>query len=394
MEGLPDDERLFYCYIVNKVRFETRKEPTQFKGISSTYFQNFIGSRYRQYINQLRDWRIIHISEHYQNADGHGFPKAYRLHRSALESPFVKVRFQKKQAHSLEDHSILTDEMAEFVLANCKRVGIKTDLAPQMSDVDEVDAEDFAERIFYGQYNVRYGRKVIRLYHTIIEMPSAARTNLVFSEDPTVHLCEYDVKSCHPVLLLSIMEDKKEKDALRQLLNGDIYTTIANESGVTDDRDTIKKDFLKFANGKTRNYFHRYFRKHFPRVTQYIDEHKDGVAAWGQNGEALIMVKEVPQWLMGSAGSRAAQSLNTKNSSKSSLTSWGNPEDILYVPMHDGWLGIEREEMRIGNFVRDRFYEHTQFWVTITKKDLVTGNEATLMKGAPAVPVEQVTWHR
>src|SRR5258708_2803356 len=76
IDGLPEQEQIFYCYVVHKVRYETRKEPTQFKGVSSTYFQNFIGSRYRRYIVQLRDWRIIEVSDHYQNNEGRGFCKS------------------------------------------------------------------------------------------------------------------------------------------------------------------------------------------------------------------------------------------------------------------------------------------------------------------------------
>lgn len=62
--------------------------------------------------------------------------------------------------------------------------------------------------------------------------------------------------------------------------------------------------------------------------------------------------------------------------------------------MHDGWLGVERDEMRIGNYVRDRFYNYTRFWVTITKKDLVTGKEGILLEGRPVIAVEQMTRHR
>ena len=399
IEGLPEEERLFYCYIVNKVRYETRKDPTQFEGISSTYFQNFIGSRYRRYIEQLRDWRIIEIFassgvEHYLNAEGHGFPKAYRLHRSAIEAPKVKVRFKKKQAQPLKDDSELTDEVTEFVLANCKRIGVKADLVTQANDTDEVDAEHFAERLYWGQFNVRYGGEVSRMFHTIIEMRSTARANLVFKEDPAVHLCEYDVKSCHPVLLLQIMEDEKEKADLMELLSGDFYSTVANECGEARERDTIKLDFLKFANGRTRNYFHRYFTNHFPRLTKHLDEHKDGVAAFGQNAEAVILVSDVPRWLMDSAGRAEPTGSSNLKPSKSSLTSWGNPGSAFYIPMHDGWLGIERDELRIAKYVRDRFFEYTRFWVTITKKDLATGNEAILLDRAPVHAVERMPRHR
>src|SRR4051812_8041703 len=79
IEGLSEVERLYYCYVVNKVRYETRDNPDQYQSISSKYFQNFIGSRYRQYIDQLRDWQIIQVSDHYLNASGQGFCKAYRL---------------------------------------------------------------------------------------------------------------------------------------------------------------------------------------------------------------------------------------------------------------------------------------------------------------------------
>ena len=265
---------------------------------------------------------------------------------------------------------------------------------PGHSDDAEVDAEEFAEKIYWGQFNVKYGTNVQRLYHSVIEMRETARPNLLFKENPAVHLCEYDVKSCHPVLLLTIMEDQKEKDKLVELLSGDFYSTVAKESGVTRDRDIIKLDFLYFANGRTRNYFQRYFRSHFPLLTKHLDEHKEGVAAFGQNGEAVIMVDEVPRWLMDSVGSADPKPTNSLKPSKSSLTSWGKPGDILYVPMHDGWLGIERDEMRIGNYVRDCFYKETTFWVTITKKDLATGKEAILLKEAPKVPVEQMTRYR
>jgi len=394
IEGLPDQERLFYCYIVNKVRYETKDEPRQFEGISSTYFQNFIGSGYRRYVEQLRKWHIIHVNDHYLNADGHGFTKAYRLHEEALEAPIVKVNFKKKQAQPLKDHSEITDEVAKFVLANCQRVGVKEELATQASEEAEVDAEDFAERIYWGQFNVRYGGKVSRMFHTVIEMPSTARANLVFKEDPAIHLCEYDVKSCHPVLLLAIMEDEREKDGLKELLKGDFYSTVANECGEARERDAIKMDFLKFANGRTRNYFHRYFTDHFPRLTNYLDEHKDGVAAFGQNGEAVIMVDEVPRWLMDSAGHAQPTGSSNIKPSKSSLTSWGNPGSVFYIPCHDGWLGIERDELKIADFVRDRFHEYTRFWVTITKKDLATGNEAILLERAPVHAAERMPRYR
>jgi hypothetical protein len=67
-----------------------------------------------------------------------------------------------------------------------------------------------------------------------------------------------------------------------------------------------------------------------------------------------------------------------------SLTSRGNsPDGFLYIPMHDGWLGIERDEQRIASVVRGEFHRRLGYWVGITKKKLETGEETVLVKGAP-----------
>jgi len=66
------------------------------------------------------------------------------------------------------------------------------------------------------------------------------------------------------------------------------------------------------------------------------------------------------------------------------------PEGIFYIPIHHGWLGIERDASRIAEVVRERFYKRLGNWGTITKTDLAAGKEAILMRGAPAtdsVPV-------
>jgi hypothetical protein len=58
IQDLPDDVRLNYCYIVSKVIIETKKRPALYASISSAYFKNFVGSEYRDYLNQLsEDWQ-------------------------------------------------------------------------------------------------------------------------------------------------------------------------------------------------------------------------------------------------------------------------------------------------------------------------------------------------
>ncbi len=76
--------------------------------------------------------------------------------------------------------------------------------------------------------------------------------------------------------------------------------------------------------------------------------------------------------------------LNNIKQSTLSLTSRGNPdEEILYIPMHDGWLGIEQHEQQIADTVRNEFHRRLGYWVGITKTKLATGEETVLVKGAP-----------
>ncbi len=66
----------------------------------------------------------------------------------------------------------------------------------QADVVDEVDAEDWAERIHFEAFNVRYSAHAKRLYHTAILMPKVARKNLILKSDASMPLFEYDIKSC------------------------------------------------------------------------------------------------------------------------------------------------------------------------------------------------------
>ena len=258
IKGLPEEKQIFYCYIVSKVVIETKKYPTMHKGISSKYFKNFIGSKYGDYLKTLDgDWKLIEINHAYWSGED-GFCKGYRLSASALAAKKVKVRFQKKQVHRLKDKSDLADDVAEFVYRNLKRLTVRTDLLPQADVIDEVDAETEAERVHFEQLNVHYSPHAKRLFHAAITMSKVARKNLLFKADPAVPLFEYDVRSCTPVILLGIADDPAEKTTLKLLLDADIYSTIANESGVVKDRDDIKEDFMKFVNGSIPNYVYTF----------------------------------------------------------------------------------------------------------------------------------------
>jgi hypothetical protein len=383
IQNLPPESQVHFCFIVSKVVIATKKFPTQFKGIQSTYFKNFVGSKYRDYLNSLDQWDIIEINDQYLNDNGQGFPKSYRLRPAALAAPKVKVCFRKKQVHPPKDKSELTDDVTEFVHRNLKRLTMRTNLLPQANTIDEVAAEDWAKAIHFEQFNVHYSPKAKRLYHAAITMPKVARKNFILKADASVPLFEFDVKSCTPVILLGITEDPAERATLTSLVDGDIYTAIANESGVAKARDDIKRDFMVFLNGSIPNYVHTFFNKHMPKLTQRVMGSKgaeQGMAWFGQRVESEIMAQKVPRQLMGSG----SPSNNVQKNKLNSLTCGGNPDEgILYIPMHDGWLGVERDEQRIAATVRQEFFRRLGYWVGITKTELATGTETVLLSGPP-----------
>ncbi len=57
IQGLPEDEQRFYCFIVSKVIVTSKKHPAQYQPISSKYFKDFIGSEYRDLMETLKGWR-------------------------------------------------------------------------------------------------------------------------------------------------------------------------------------------------------------------------------------------------------------------------------------------------------------------------------------------------
>jgi hypothetical protein len=382
IHNLPEEIQVFFCYIVSKIVIESKKHPTLYHPIASKYFNDFVGSEYRDFLNLLVGWKIIEINEAYQNDAGKGFTKSYRLHPTALAVSTVKLDFKKKVVQPLRDKSDLKDDVAEFVHDNLKRLDVKTDLLPQDSAIDEVDAVDWAERIHFQQFNVHYSPKAKRLYHAAISMPKIARRNLILKADASVPLFEYDVKSCMPVILLGLIQDPAERATLTALLDGDIYTTIANEQGVTKIRADIKDDFLMFVNGAVRNYVYTFFHQHLPTLAERLVANKGAKAstAWfGQRVESEIMGQEVPRQLM-----QTVTAPSSVNYLPLSLTSRGNsPDGILYIPMHDGWLGVERDEQRIADTVRNEFHRRLGYWVGITKTKLETGDKIVLAEGPP-----------
>ena len=391
LPGLSAEDQLNFSRVASEVVIKTKKNPVLYKPIPSKRFKDTVGTNYKKFVDQLAEWQIIQVNPRYRSTGERTFCMSYRLTHRAAAAEKRKIWFEKKVVQPLKDRSKLTDDVAAFVHRNLQRLAIRADLLPQADVIDEVAAEQWAETIYRQQFNLKYSGNVKRMFHSVIVMPRVARRNLILKDTPTTPLYEYDIKSCHPVLMLALVKKSGEDaKAFTDLLDGDIYSTVARECGVEADRDDMKVDFLKFANGKAKNYFHAYFSERFPKLVQFMDKNKKKMAWFCQAVEAKIMTQIVPRLLMCSGNQGATSTLNL---TQESLICGGDSE-CFYIPMHDGWLGVERDEAKIAAAVREDFSNRVGFRVTITKTPVAGGEKATLPEWRPTVAVKRITRHR
>lgn len=160
-------------------------------------------------------------------------------------------------------------------------------------------------------------------------MPSEGRRNLRHYCQP---LIEYDIKACHPFLLVTLIDDAGERKRYAELLAADIYTEIGKAMGIPE-RERVKSAFLRVVNTerKDREWYQRepvlqFFQERFPRFTRSVLSVRTDLAITLQNFEAELMVQR--------------------------LGTYCRTEGLFWIPQHDGWLSIVSD----GEAIRD--YAH------------------------------------
>lgn len=342
-------EREFCCYIQSKVLRETHDDPARFVNIGARYWQSKCGGTYSHWIDLLVTYGELIVNDRYLKGQKNrsGFTKSYRIPSTALASGLRAIDFKGK-AKSLKDRTNLSnsDGIIAYVHECASRLTVPVELLPVQCSVRDASGHEYCRRIFFGDFNIRYGPNGGRLYHSIIEMPRESRSNLVFKEDKSP-LIEYDIKSCHPVLLLPLISCPIEKERYRVLLDHDIYSTIRSSMNVIDDRDGMKTQFLIYINRSDRNsspknLIHNFFSNHFPNFTDEILNVRKDLAVYLQQEESQIMVQD--------------------------LGTYCNKNKLYWIPCHDGWMGIEDSQLQIINEVSRLFFNKTGYNVTITQK--------------------------
>lgn len=145
---------------------------------------------------------------------------------------------------------------------------------------------------------------------------------------PATPLYEFDVKTCLPTLLLTLFSDPDESRRYRELLEGDTYNTIRDETGMRLGRDEVKRQFAMVINTKNRSepwlFRHpimQFFQERFPLFVAGVLARRRDMAKHFQGLEASIMVHKVGRWC--------------------------REKGAFWIPEHDGFLSTLSEGKEI-----------------------------------------------
>lgn len=343
-EGIGIEDREKYSYIQNKVII-TGEEDWAY--ISRKYWADKCGPRYRRYIQTMQEWDELELDLSYWAADdGTGYPMSYRVPQTQWDMGRCNVDFNRQRVRAPKPKNNPTDDVSQFALKNLMELDLRCDLILPDSPERRSRIRAHCEHVAFKDFALTYGRECRRLFHRCVMMPSEGRCNLVHP----FGLVEYDVKSCHPVLLLPYFSDPAEHRRYSKMLEGDIYGTIGQEIGVPD-RDVVKKDFLRVVNAGwkspewlgTKGVF-RFFQERYPSFTKSTLSGRTDLALTLQNAEADLMVQRLGMFC--------------------------REKDLFWIPQHDGWITTTFHEVEISREAKRIIEEAVHFSPELKRENL------------------------
>lgn len=350
---LTEEQKEWLAYIQNKVIVESREAPALYVNIGAKYFNDRIGSGYRKWIDYLIGKGELDENPSYLAGGDDAFTKSYRLTRTALGSGIVKVTYQRKKAQPPKSKPRQTsgDVVIDFVEKNVRKLTVPKTLVWGNDDIADSRTHESCVQIFHQRFDVNRGPQCRRLLHPVICMPKVGRANLQLT-DSTEHLFEYDVKSCHPVLMLNLFTDPAERQSYSQLLEADVYDGAAAVMQKALTRDEVKQDFMEAINRSERDlgvlekkWVYQFFRQKFPIFTEQVLNVRTDLAVFFQNEEAKLMVDDLGRFCQAN--------------------------DYFWIPCHDGWMGTAQHEQQIVGKVHELFHSYCGFSVVVSKLELV-----------------------
>jgi hypothetical protein len=325
LESVPPENRQAYCYIQNHVLMAADNYEDEFPFIPTDVWKDKLGTGYKRFITQLKDWNELEVdtSEFRWSKNKTGRSFSYAVPLAAKENGTCIVDFHRKRIRLPRPKNKPNDAVSHFALECLSKLRVVENLVyptpkDPLKDTDTRKARIKwqCQHIFGGDYSLHYGKKVKRLYHRVLSMPSEARCNLYHVSG--FELAEYDVRTCHPVLMLKFFTDPTERSEYAKMLSGDIYTQIGNEIKI-DDRDHIKNDFQRVCNTKFKSAdwmanqpVFQFYYNHFPKFAVEVIFKRKDLAASLQNLEASLLVQK--------------------------LGTVCREQNLFWIPMHDGFI--------------------------------------------------------
>lgn len=205
-------------------------------------------------------------------------------------------------------------------------------------------------------FNAKVKSKEGRFYANYVNAPKEFRSLLKKSSDES--LVEGDIAASHFHFLLSDMQDDKERESMKaDLLTSDPYLSMCSHpTGVG--RAELKESAHKFRCGSRaaggydsypNGLFYKNIRSKYPKFAETMAampifgaKQRSSFACRIMKDEASVMVQMV--------GARCRD------------------EDLIYLPIHDGFLTIGTQYERVCEIIRESFLKTTGSFPLIRRK--------------------------
>ena len=307
------------AWVVDTVISECGENYQFFAEIPREVWSNRLDSNYRRFLDWLVVNEILERNPRYKNDPKNpddNFPMSFRvkdLNQGNSDQELVVITRKLSRVSHFKDQSKLDDDVTRYVHQCLQEITVNKDLVPIHDPVREAMALYQCRRIWSRCFNLHYGEKSQRLFHSVILMVREGRQNLRL-QTPGEDLVYCDVKTCYPNLLVSYINDPNERDLWIDALNKDLYDVARTTLQSSHSREKVKVHFSKFLSDPkhpTNNVAGRFLETHFPHLLKTIQGDAN-MALNLQNLEASILVQQ--------------------------MVNWAIQHRIWYVPMFDGFL--------------------------------------------------------
>lgn len=326
LESVPLADGEGYSFIQNHVLMVADEfDGDHFIFIPTTVWKKRLGTGYKRFITQLTAWGELEVNTDCRwSKNKSGYPMSYAIPPEAFATGICQMDFKRQRIRLPRPQNRPNGPVSQYALECLSALRVAETLiypTPKRKsnniDIRQSRIRCHCEHIMSGDFSLRYGtNKVQRLYHRVLSMPSEARCNLYHRSG--FSLGEYDVKTCHPLLMMKFVTNPDERIRYAEMLSGDIYKTICNELQI-DDRDQIKTDFQRVCNCRyktsawmAKQPIFQFYHRHFPTFAiQFLFKRND-LAACMQNFEASLMVQLLGKYC--------------------------RDNNLFWIPMHDGFI--------------------------------------------------------